>query len=324
LRLCNGGASAVSRDLGSGRKQGELAFGARARALERRERRAGETRRRHRLRHGRVDRRGVAVHLEMQVRAGGEPGRADAADHLALADERAGPEPALDRGEVGIERGDAAGVGDHDRGAVVAAVAGDGDAAVARGEDRRASGRGEIHPLVHAAVAEDGVAAHAEARGDARRIERGAEQRPPHRDAVLVEPAGRAAGLGEAPDPVAPAALLERRIERLAMVDQRAVWVAPALEHHREAVPRLDVALEVEAAREGAYQPHDQRRRHRGAYHVLVEARRDRALGAHEMPHPLDLLDGGGEAAVLARDHGDPPVRSGLDGEGGERAVGIA
>src|SRR5204862_364833 len=78
-----------------------------------------------------------------------------------------------------------------------AAAAGELDDAVACGEDRRAPGRGDVYAPVHAGIAEDRVAAHAEARGEA------AVRRHRHR-------AGGAAA-AQAVEPGRLAALLERR-----------------------------------------------------------------------------------------------------------------
>src|ERR1700690_2186315 len=108
----------------------------------------------------------------MKVWACGPASHADIGDHLALMDMTADAQAPGETADMAIGRAELRGVLDAD----VVAVAREGsdllDHAVACGIDRRADGRAEIHTLVHQAVAQDGMHAHAEARGDLGPIDR--------------------------------------------------------------------------------------------------------------------------------------------------------
>ena len=111
----------------------------------------------------RIDEASVDADFVVDMRAGREAGRADEADHLALADARALFEIAGERGHVAVGGLVAVVVAEHDELAVARFPAGLFDDAVAGGEDRRA-GRGRpVHAGVHLGVAEDRMAAQPEA-----------------------------------------------------------------------------------------------------------------------------------------------------------------
>src|SRR5712691_8132620 len=80
----------------------------------------------------------VLRHPVVQVRPGGEPGRADPADDLALADSHATPDARVDLREVVVHRGVARAVADRHGDAVAAVPARRRDDAVGHGAHRRA------------------------------------------------------------------------------------------------------------------------------------------------------------------------------------------
>src|SRR5690606_2366751 len=102
-------------------------------------------------------------------------GGAHVADHLALAHPLPGRDALGETGHVRVRGAVLVGMPDADVIAIAAVAPGDLDPAVARGVDRRPGRRGEVDALVHAVVAEDRVAAHAEARRQAGAVDRGAQ-----------------------------------------------------------------------------------------------------------------------------------------------------
>ncbi len=106
----------------------------------------------------------------MEVGPGRKAGRADIADQLPGADVIAdmGDDPA----HMGIAGAHVAGVADLDVIAVAAMPAGIAHHAVGGGHDRRSHRRAIIDALVHAAVTQDRVEAHAEAGGLVRALDR--------------------------------------------------------------------------------------------------------------------------------------------------------
>ena len=173
----------------------------------------------------------AAQHFVVQVRAGGAARGADIADHLALAHARAGAHAARKARHVRVRRLIAVGVADADVVAERAGAARAHDRAVARRQDRRAGRRGEVGAAMHARIAEDRVAAHAEARRKTRAVDRRLHQEAPRALAFGVVPIGTrgrrapgtnriARGRGASPGrrtagrPCAPCCLRRRRSAR--------------------------------------------------------------------------------------------------------------
>src|SRR5690606_31140178 len=119
--------------------------------------------------------RAVDAECGVPVRAGGQAGAADAADHRALADALPLADVA-EAGHVRVERGVAAAVVEDHGVAVAATPALELHAGVAGGHDRRAGARGVIHALVLAHVATHRMPARAEARTQARVLDRHADE----------------------------------------------------------------------------------------------------------------------------------------------------
>ena len=198
----------------------------------------------------RIDGPVVQPHLEMQMRAGGAAGGADIADDLALADAHALADAARDAALVGVERHVAIVVADHDGAAIAAAPGGVGDDAIAGGVNGGAPGRAEIDAGVHFRIAQNGMAAHAEAGGNARARDGGAHQAADGGAALFVIIAGAAAGRGEAVIGDAFAMQIESGvIEHLAPL--RRAGQRRAIENV-EGVALGHLPLQVDAVGEGA------------------------------------------------------------------------
>src|SRR5689334_15052413 len=124
----------------------------------------------------------VAVHAVdsefiVQVGAGGEAAAADVADDLALLHARAVAEALAEARHVAVQRLVRRAVLQHDRAAVAAFPADEGDAAVAGRLDRRADGRGIVRAEVRAEAVEHRVEARAaEIRADAEHVDRRAQE----------------------------------------------------------------------------------------------------------------------------------------------------
>ena len=101
------------------------------------------------------------------MRAGRPAGRADIADHVALADVAARADAHLEARHVGVERLEIVGVADLHRAAVVEVQALVVDHPVGCGIDRLAGLALEVDAVVEAAAGAAVVAALAERRGDA-------------------------------------------------------------------------------------------------------------------------------------------------------------
>src|SRR5690606_14888154 len=168
--------------------------------------------------------------------AGGQAGGADVADHRALRDRLALADLAETR-HVRVQRGVAlAVVEDHDV-AIAALLADELHLGVAGGHDRSAGGGGVVDALVHAHLAQHGVVARTELRGQARIRDRHADeallQRAPVRgvvaDLALVLEAHAGVGLAVGG---------EARRQDAAAAD--ALALAPDfLDHRAEAVAAL-------------------------------------------------------------------------------------
>ena len=131
--------------------------------LEARQHRAVEHAAARQLHAQRIDEAAVDQDLVVHVRAGREAGRADIADHLALAHARAGLRRARERGHVAVGGLVAVGMADADVLAVARLPADLLDGAVAGGVDRGAERRGPVDAGVHLVVAEQRMVADAEA-----------------------------------------------------------------------------------------------------------------------------------------------------------------
>src|SRR5690606_11933220 len=99
-------------------------------------------------------------------------GRADVADHLALADFSAFAHARRDAAHVGVGGAVFRPVLEDDLVAVAAAVAGEIDDTVGDRADRGAGRGGVVDALVRLPLARDRVHAHREARGNARELQR--------------------------------------------------------------------------------------------------------------------------------------------------------
>ena len=153
--------SAVLRDARA--RARDDAVDALALLVEAREQRAFEHAAARQLDAQRIDEAAVHQDLVVHVRAGREAGRADIADHLALADARAGLGRARERGHVAVGGLVAVGVVDADVFAVAALPADLLDRAVAGGVDRGAERGGPVDAGVHLVIAEQRMIAGAEA-----------------------------------------------------------------------------------------------------------------------------------------------------------------
>src|SRR5262249_37320338 len=154
----------------------------------------------------------------VQMRAGGEPGHADVADRLALADVLAD----LDRTEmrhVAVQRAVVAAVLDDDDVAVAGLPAAERYSAVAGGVDRRARRRRLVAAPVRTAGAEDRVhPAGRKRRRDAREFHRSPQETLAQRPAVVAVIHRVAGGVGVAERAEALAAVDERRRDDVAVV----------------------------------------------------------------------------------------------------------
>ena len=216
----------------------------------------------------------------MQVRAGGQAGGADVADHGALADLLALLQLAEAR-HVRVQGGVAAAVVQDHHVAVAALGADELHPGVAGGHDRGAGAGGVVHALVHAHAAQHRMPARAELRRQPCVRDRHADE------ALLQRPAvgGEVLGLAVAVEAEAGMGLLaggEGRCQDPAGADPLAL--APGfLDHGAEAVARLHV-LEVDVVLEDLVGHH---RDGGGAEPGLAPGRVQRAvdLGAgHRQP----------------------------------------
>ena len=115
----------------------------------------------------RIDEARIDQHLVVKVRAGGEAGRADIADDLALAHLLAGGDALAEAQHVAVGGVIAVGMADAHVVAVLALAARLLDDAAAGGEDGRAGRGGPVDAGVHAPLVEQRMEAHAEAGGEA-------------------------------------------------------------------------------------------------------------------------------------------------------------
>ena len=193
----------------------------------------------------------VAQQLVVQVRAGDEPGGADAADDLALRHARPGPDAGPERRQVQVAALVAAGVAQRDGVAAAGGVARRDDGRVGDRDDRRALRRPEVGAEVRPPDAEHRVQpAVREARRDARlELERRGEEEALQRQAGGVVVGGLPAGRLEAERAEQPSGVGEPRRDDVAVADARAV-AQHLLEDDFDDVARLQVAVEVDVAAE--------------------------------------------------------------------------
>src|SRR5215470_7482414 len=111
----------------------------------------------------RIDQAAVDQHLVVQMCTCREAGRSHIADDLALANAYPGLDAASKRRHVAVGRLVTVGVAQTDILAIARFPSGLVDGAIARCVDRRSVGSGPIDAGVHLHVAEDRVAAYAEA-----------------------------------------------------------------------------------------------------------------------------------------------------------------
>src|SRR5262249_9377930 len=131
--------------------------------IEGREQRAGKHAAARQLDAHRINEAIVDDDLEMHMRAGGEPRRADESDNLALAHVAADIEPARERGHMAVCGLVTVGVADAHIFAVAALLSDLADVAIAGGEDRRAGRGGPIDAGMQFAHFEERMRAPAEA-----------------------------------------------------------------------------------------------------------------------------------------------------------------
>ena len=148
-------------------------------------------------------------------------------------------------------------VTDPDPVAIAAPAAGLDDDAVGGGDHRRAVAHREVDALVHALIAGDRVAAHAEVGGDARAVDRGLHHAGTDVAARLVEILGfRRTRRLEAIE----ADTAHLGIEEVAGLHRHAALGHGALEDDRHRIARPQVAREIQAMREDLAHPgHDRR-----------------------------------------------------------------
>jgi hypothetical protein len=258
----------------------------------------------------RIDRDAVAMDLEMKVRAGGEAGRADLADHLAAMHALA--HPGQDPAHMAVIGLGAAAMVDRDHVAVPPVPAGELDPAVGDGDDLGAVAGAQVDALVHPGIIEDRMEAHAEAGGDP------ARHRPRHpaglaADARGLEPLAAAVALPlhQLQRPAVGAG--QARIEQFAGLDLAGRGAAVG-EDDVEAVARADPAGDVELGGERAEIGLDRGRRHAGGACRAVEAVPDQALDAQRACRRPRSGSGAGRAGAGPLQL-DAQVEAGAEGE---------
>src|SRR6266516_4878318 len=220
----------------------------------------------------RIDETPVDQNLIMDVGAGRHAGRAHEADHLAL------PHPLAGLHALGVGRHVAVGglvavvVLQADVFAVTAFPAGLFDDAVAGGKNRCTVGRGPIDAGMHLDVAEDGMAAAAEARAHDRVVDRLADQELLRALAglVVIVDHGVVGGL-ETVVFLGLAADREGGEQHLALFGIGGAFVFAGKEHV-EGVAGLHLALEIDVVGVDANHVFDDSWRHLVAQRGLIDA----------------------------------------------------
>src|ERR1043165_6695755 len=166
---------------------------------------------------------------EDEMRAGGEPGHADVADHVALHDLLAGTDALGETREVEVRRLDARAVADADEVPLAAFVVRLEDNTVRRGHDGRAGGRAVVDAVVRSEGLQDRMkAALREVRRDAGELQRRAEELLAQRAAVARVVAGAAVRRFLAVGLVSLAAVREARGDDGAVAEEAAAAEALA------------------------------------------------------------------------------------------------
>jgi hypothetical protein len=235
--------------------------------------------------------------------AGRHAGRADEADHLALAHRDAGLDARAEAGHVAVAGADLARMLELHEDPVAAVVARHHHFAGAGCENGRAARRAEIDTGMHGAVAQDGMLAQAEARGHLGRIHWRAQEGAHDAFALgIVELVG-AVLRAEADHRDEALAEMELAGEQASRMGDLAVAGDELLQQYGELHAFLQLALEVDVVAERADEL-DHGLRWRAAGHA---ARLERAVPLALDPHdaradPVGLLFAGVAAIVLAFD----------------------
>ena len=184
-----------------------------------------------------------AQQLKVQVGACGHAGISGQADELFLCDALAFGDMPL--GEVAIAGFEANGMADADRVSACAAIAAVRDDAVGDGPDGGTYFRGIVHAFVGALKFEDGVHAHAEARGNVDEFEGGLEEGFTCGGAVLHE-----IGFATVGEAIAVAAFKSHEGAFILGGEDVAIGERTAFRNHffddgANAVALLDVSIEV-------------------------------------------------------------------------------
>src|SRR3954454_12188759 len=263
---------------------------------------------------------GVAqLHPVVQVGAGGEARGAGVGDDVPLPHPRARTDAGGEAREVEVGGEVAAAVLHLHHVATPLVPAGGDHRAVGRHLHRRAHGGAVVDPVVRPVFVENGVeAVEVEGGGDAGVAQRRAEEHLPRRRAVAVEiDPGVAVAVGLVQPPVV---VVDRRQDRPHVVGLAVE--EDLLVEHLEAVPGLEILVEVEVPLEDVGQPVGQ--------HGRAAGRADRLLHRPgEGPLEGADLDAAGErlpvalplAAVADHLHPAAPLERHL--EGGQAGVGV-
>ncbi len=233
--------------------------------------------------------------------AGRQPGRADIADHLALADPCPGGQALGEAGLVAVKGLVAVGVA-HDRHVAVAGIAPDLlDDAVAGGEDRRAARRSEIDAGMHPGIFEDRMTPGAEAGA-----EHAGGDRLPHQELLGALPLlvivvdDPVVGRPEAVEALGRAVEGERREQHFGL--RRIGGILRQRVEDLDRIARSDAGLEVDVVGEDADQLVDQVLGHllleRGLVDGVVEAGHRPAIDFHLIAVDLGELAGGKRGLV--------------------------
>jgi hypothetical protein len=183
----------------------------------------------------RVDQDPALANAVVEVRSGGQAGTADATDDLALAHPLTRAD--VDPGEMVVHGLVAAPVSQHDGEPVAAVPARLGDHRVGHRPHRRADRRPVVHREVWPIAAQHRVEARVrETGGDAREVERGAQEHLPHRAParIVVLAAARGVAEGDAGEQRAPDARVLR--DQHVAVAQEEVADVALLHQEAEAV----------------------------------------------------------------------------------------
>src|SRR5690606_37000257 len=180
-----------------------------------------------RQRHGqRIAMDALDAEFVVKMRAAGETGHADIADHIALLDPVANAGVAIESRKVGVQRRMALAMVDHHGVSVTTLAAAELDPARAGGIDRRARGRCIVDAAMCADPVENGVLAReVEARTDASEVDGRAQEILAQGPTVLVVVLDLAVGVYVAEGDIAGAAIDEAHRQHVAVADLLAIVV---------------------------------------------------------------------------------------------------